>query len=928
MASRFRHFPPWARGCMMGALMAAFFVFALARHPVGARFQYDTMDAWVGLRDPLSPGPVAVLAIDQATARRWGGYATFDASDIARLLRLLKKAGVRSASFTSYQVIASAPDGAGELARAMRETGLGCLPLDFDYSANEAGAALQTPPPASLRRFAESLSFAPATRAKTDLPSVALHSPPTILLDAAPGAGHINFILDANGHVRKTPLALEYDGANYPALTLSMAQQMGVHSPAKQYSGGAILLNYLSGASTDIPTLSVATALTRPERLKWLRGQAVIIGPTLTGATTLFSTPAGNRVPAVMLHALALDNLLTGRALRVSPSLWVWGLAILAGAITGAVSGARASWLGALTALLLAIGLAAVSLLAFSHYFWLDITPGWFGVASAFLVGVIARARRQERSGARVAATVEALTQVSRVIAIQTQPHEILGRVLDWTQSVIPAERAQVLLLDETDGNLHYVAVSESSGDELLQSSRPMDAGVAVDVVQSGQAKILNEASRDWRLDSADFGARSLLCVPLRTGERTLGALQLVNREGGLAFTSDDAELLGAVAGQAAAALDNSRMYGNLHELVEQARADLERTNRRLEAEKGLLSTVLQSMSDGVAVTDEAGLVQLINPAATALLPELAGDAINRSLNELLPEIAIGEENENQTSLQLRRGEGDKTRMIEVRTAPLRALESGAQGWIAVFADVTRAEEIQQAKSDFVSFVAHEMRSPLTSIAGFTALLLREAEDGSPPAHYLGIIRDESERLTRLINGLLDVARIEAGGGLDLYLETLDFAIIANQAAALQRGYSDKHEIVCELPGDLPSVRADADKAKQILINLLSNAQKHTPRGGRFHHRARLSIIFWKSRCATAETVFPKRRATVCSSVSPARWAAMARRADTANAALDLDYFSRAIWWKRTAGGFGSKANSGAARRFLFTLELAECKKA
>ena len=827
MASRYRLFPHWARGCVVGALLAAFFVFALARHPLGARFQYDTMDAWFGLRDPLLPGPVAVLAIDQATTRRWGGYATFDAADIARLLRLLKKAGVRSASFTSYQVIASAPEQAGELARAMRETGLGCLPLDFDYSADEASAALESPPPAALLRFAEIHSTA-KTRAKTDLPSVALHSPPSVLLNAAPGAGHINFILDANGHVRKTPLTLEYDGAQYPAMALAMARQMGVHSPAKEYSGGAILLNYLSGASTDIPTLSVATALTRPERLKWLRGQAVIIGPTLTGATTLFSTPAGNRVPAVMLHALALDNLLTGRALRVASSLWVWGLAILAGAITGAVSGARAPWLGALTSLLLAVGLAAISLLAFSHFVWLDITPAWFGVAGAFLVGVIGRARRQERSGARVAATVEALTQVSRVIAIQTRPHEILGRVLDWTQSVIPAERAQVLLLDETDGSLHYVAVSDLGGDELVQSSQPMDTGVAVDVVQSGQVAILNEASRDWRLDSADFGARSLLCVPLRTGERTLGALQLVNREGGLAFTSEDAELLGAVAGQAAAALDNSRMYGNLHELVEQARADLARTNRRLEAEKGLLSTVLQSMSDGVAVTDEAGVVQLVNPAATALLSELAGDALNHSLTELLPELAIAE---TQTALQLRRGEGDKTRVIAVRTAPLRALESGTGGWIAVFSDVTRAEEIRQAKSDFVSFVAHEMRSPLTSIAGFTALLLREAQDQSPPAHYLGIIRDESERLTRLINGLLDVARIEAGGGLDLYLEPLDFAIIAQQAAALQRGYSDKHEIVCELPDDLPPVLADADKAKQILINLLSNAQKHTPRG-------------------------------------------------------------------------------------------------
>jgi signal transduction histidine kinase len=98
-------------------------------------------------------------------------------------------------------------------------------------------------------------------------------------------------------------------------------------------------------------------------------------------------------------------------------------------------------------------------------------------------------------------------------------------------------------------------------------------------------------------------------------------------------------------------------------------------------------------------------------------------------------------------------------------------------------------------------------------------------------ARFLAIIHNESERLTRLINNLLDVARIEAGRGIELHPESTDIALIAEEAAESQRAYSSRHQLVVSILPNLPPALADRDKVVQILINLISNALKYSPGG-------------------------------------------------------------------------------------------------
>ncbi|HEX8833100.1 MAG TPA: GAF domain-containing protein, partial [Abditibacteriaceae bacterium] len=542
------------------------------------------------------------------------------------------------------------------------------------------------------------------------------------------------------------------------------------------------------------------------------RGRSVVIGPTADGIVTLYSTPAGRRISETELHAIALDNLLTGRAIERAPASWTWLLTIALCAIVGGFVASRPPLWSAIVVLICLAAAATLSLGLFEQNIWLDISLPWLATGLTFLSGVIARARRQERESTRIGSTIEALGQVSEIIATQRQPEQIIHRVLQWTEEVMRAEGASVLLFDEARQKLLFVAATGPKAMELEPFTLELGEGIAGWVAQHGEPAIVNDVRRDPRFmdsiaDSIDFPTQAILCVPLRARDKMLGVIEAVNRVDGSPFNEDDAELLSAVANQAALVLENAQLYEKLNERVVQSESDLAVTNQRLQAEKNTLQTILQSMTDGVVVADRRGIVQLINPAAARLL-HIGRNSIGQPLASVLPEAAAGN-NEARATVQIQRGDVDSSCMIEAHSAPLKNADNLAIGTVWVFSDVTEERGIEQAKSDFVSFVAHEMRSPLTSISGFSSMLQSQElqnEKGSTTefsrpapvssrARFLGIIHSESERLTRLINNLLDVARIEAGKGIELNRERCDIATVAREVVETQSAYSSRHHI-------------------------------------------------------------------------------------------------------------------------------------
>jgi len=883
---------------MTVGLITAIATLLLVSHlPFGSALEYDTLDFWFRLRGALPSRDVAILAVDEATVHRWGGRA-FDAGDMGKLLLSLRQVRVRAAalafySLTNRDLISSSPASIKLLTRDMQKAGIAHLPLGVltlspDASAQPSSSSTPTTNKLSkpfLTRFAVGPAVqknGAALGASHENQSFVLQLPPPEILQAARGAGHLAFGLDSSGRARTMPLALPYQGHLYPALGLSaILQAIGLERAAVlpldgdnhptnvqnsrafalgnrefRVQQGAILLNYpyapLTDTSARTPSpfikISIVQALTHPEVLKNLQGKIVVIGPTAPGWTTLFSTPTGQRVPAVELHAIGIDNLLTGRALEHAPNPWLWLLTILLCVVVGGLVAVRHPWWSGLVTLLALAAVTTLSLGLFVQNIWMDVSAPWLGIGLTFLTGVIGRARRETREATRIASTIEALTQVSEIITAQTHPQQLLDRVLQWAENVMQATGASALLLDETGKTLHFAATTGPKAEELLPFTLEIGQGIAGWVALHGKPAIVNDAGHDRRFaqnidQRIGFSTESVLCVPVRVRDKMLGVIEVINRVDGSPFNEADAELLMAVANQAAVVLENAGLYEMLNKRVVQSEGELEVTNRRLESERNLLHTVLQSMTNGITVVDDEGVIQLVNPAAAALFPELEQDAKGRLLAEVLPEFGSPARPvaPDVVTAQLERGDVDAPRLIEAHAAPLQTASGVSAGSIIVFDDVTEERKVEQMKSDFVSFVAHEMRSPLTSISGFSAMLQRSestasgGKNTSPAAasraRYLTIIHDESERLTRLINNLLDVARIEAGHDIELHREAFDLAPVAAQAAESQRGYSRRHQIVCAVDSTLPEVFADRDKVTQVLINLVSNALKYSPGG-------------------------------------------------------------------------------------------------
>jgi signal transduction histidine kinase len=154
---------------------------------------------------------------------------------------------------------------------------------------------------------------------------------------------------------------------------------------------------------------------------------------------------------------------------------------------------------------------------------------------------------------------------------------------------------------------------------------------------------------------------------------------------------------------------------------------------------------------------------------------------------------------------------------------------------VIVFRDVTREREIAQAKNEFVSVVAHELRTPMTSIKGYTDLILQGAlgEVNSKQRHFLEIVKTNVDRLSELIGDLLDTARIEAGR-VRLEIEPVQVASIVGEVCdSLAETIRERGlELTIEAAPEIPAVQADRNRLIQILMNLLSNAYRYTPSGG------------------------------------------------------------------------------------------------
>ena len=418
---------------------------------------------------------------------------------------------------------------------------------------------------------------------------------------------------------------------------------------------------------------------------------------------------------------------------------------------------------------------------------------------------------------------------------------EMIKRLMVRTSMLLQGEKCVFMLYDEDDGELVAAKPAVGFTDPEVKAFRVSAShGISGEVFREQKPVILYDAVNDPRTIRENVALLKItngVCVPLIVEKRdedtnkvlerrVIGVLWVFNQRLGNVFVQEDVNLLSRYAHNLASVVASAKMY---REIIE---------------EKEELEHVIESVYAGILMVHTNGRVMQMNSSARTMLgvdqgERLTGDYVTIIKHEAAQSVirkTLEESSELQEEVSLPSPEeGEEERIYQVQTAMVRGEDQSVIGAVAIFTDITEIRSIERMKTAFVSTVSHELRTPLTSIKGFISTLLQDVDgfyDKETVHEFYTIIDQECDRLTRLIQDLLNVSRIEAGRALDLNPGPVVIPDVVDKVVATQKSYTNKHEFAVELDPEIPTIVADQDKVDQILTNLVSNSVKYAPNGG------------------------------------------------------------------------------------------------
>lgn len=424
----------------------------------------------------------------------------------------------------------------------------------------------------------------------------------------------------------------------------------------------------------------------------------------------------------------------------------------------------------------------------------------------------------------------------------------VLNRALELVGEAVGADTGVLFLIDpQSDLLIHRASMAYDEqlppGGRQVQLGR--HEGLAGWVMDNRQSLVIDNVQVDprWENVPGTEQRRSLLGAPLIANDEVLGCI-FFNSNTEAAFSEEHLKLVEAAANQVAASINNAELYRLIRDQAERLGVML----RSQQTEAAKSQAILESVADGVMVSDQSGEIILFNAAAERVLDLRRDQVLGRPATELSGLYGPGAADWSDTFDQWAENPRDYAgqflseqieldeRIVQVHVSPV--LHGNEYlGLVSVFRDITREVMADRIKSEFVARVSHELRTPMTSIKGYADLLLLGAAGEVTPEQrrFLETVKSNADRLSLLVNDLLDISRIEQGQ-IELDVRDIDLRELVHDIMATFVGRREEEQRSIDLrvdfPDSVPTVQADYDRITQVLTNLISNAYSYTADDG------------------------------------------------------------------------------------------------
>lgn len=503
---------------------------------------------------------------------------------------------------------------------------------------------------------------------------------------------------------------------------------------------------------------------------------------------------------------------------------------------------------------------------------------------SALAATSLEKARLFSETNVR-ARQLAALNDISRqLVATEGDVDKLLDLITASAVDILNAEAGSLLLtVEDGSEDLEFRAAVGGTGHELVGQRLPAGYGLVGKVAETGTPVISNDttADEDWEGEVAEegtFRTKSLLAVPLPGKDSVVGVLEVINKQDGTYYVDEDTELLTTFAGQAAVAIENARLFQQtdiqltrrVQELETLERIDRE-LNRALDLNKVAEITVHWCIENSHATAGVLGIINEERTHMNVVTKSGYGDAdrpegtdsdlwpldygiLNRVLRnqrpDLQPNVEIDPDYKpllrdslSQITVPMLSG-GEVFAMLVLETKEEPRLNLLDLDWVQrlaehasiaivnaqLYTELTRANE---SKSEFMAFAAHELKNPLTSVRGYTDTLLSPMGgmmDDDQRNSFFNVIRSNADRMQVIIEDLRDIARIDANQMNVALTPTNVRTVVLDALQSYQAKIEEKNQsLVNNVAEDLPLIMADKTRLVQVLVNLVSNANKYSP---------------------------------------------------------------------------------------------------